>query len=383
MVLEKRTEARLLGEARELATTFRERLATEVAAGDVRFPRQNLDALLAADYLLLPVPEAHGGAGISLATYCALLEELATGSPATALLMVMPPAVWDMYHLRETYVPDAYSADWRAQRGWVFDELRARHVFAAGNSEPSISDVNQSQTRAELVDGTWRLTGQKAFGSWGRHSTWLQSAARITDDGDAEAGQVAMFAMPTNGPGVVWADDWNAFGMGETESHSFSYQDAPAQMRMGFPGSRTLPAPVGWGQLGFAVVPLGCVRGVLTPLLATNGRLGPGARSELAALTARYEAARAYLLDTARQVGPVSDAAIRARVLRTKTHVTKEAVALAGELFALGSGSALASNGLAGKFLRDAFAGTGLRPPLRASLDTWGESLDAWQPPDR
>jgi len=71
------------------------------------------------------------------------------------------------------------------------------------------------------------------------------------------------------------------------------------------------------------------------------------------------------------------------RVLRTKTHVTKEAVALAAELFALGSGSALAANGVAAKFLRDTFAGTGLRPPLKASLQTWGEQLDIWQLPDR
>jgi len=111
------------------------------------------------------------------------------------------------------------------------------------------------------VDGGWRLTGQKAFGSWGRHAIWLQSAARIADDPGTEAGQVAMFAMPTTGAGVLWAENWNAFGMGETENHSFSYQDARAQMRMGFPGSRDLPAPVGSGQLGFAVVPLGCVRG--------------------------------------------------------------------------------------------------------------------------
>lgn len=308
-----------------------------------------------------------------------MLEELATGSPATALLLVMPPAVWDMYLLPDDCVPDAHRADCRAQRGWVFDQLRARHVFAAGNSEPGFSDVNQSQTRARLVDGRWRLTGKKAFGSWGQHSTWLQSAARIDDDAGAEAGQVTMFAVPTTGPGVVWANDWNSFGMAETESHSFAYEDAPAQMRMGFAGSRELPAPVGWGQLGFAAVPLGCVRGLLTPLLAASGRLGPGARSELAALTARYEAARAYLLDTARRTGPVSEPANGARVLRTKTHVTREAVALASELFAVGSGSALAANGLAAKFLRDAFAGTGLRPPLRASLDTWGDGLEGWQ----
>lgn len=55
-----------------------------------------------------------------------------------------------------------------------------------------------------------------------------------------------------------------------------------------------------------------------------------------------------------------------ARVLRTKTHVTREAVALA-------------ANGLPAKYPRDVFAGTGLRPPLKASLEAWGEGLEAWE----
>lgn len=61
-------EARLLGEARAFAASFRERFAAELAEVTVAFPRQNVDELLAADYLLLPVPERDGGAGVSLAT---------------------------------------------------------------------------------------------------------------------------------------------------------------------------------------------------------------------------------------------------------------------------------------------------------------------------
>jgi alkylation response protein AidB-like acyl-CoA dehydrogenase len=116
----------------------------------------------------------------------------------------------------------------------------------------------------------------------------------------------------------------------------------------------------------------------LSPLLARAAAAGPAVRAELAALTARYEAARGYLLDTARRAGPGASSTYLARVERTKTHVARECVALAGTLFALGGGSALSANGLAAKFARDVFVGTGLRPPLRGVLETWGNGLEAW-----
>jgi alkylation response protein AidB-like acyl-CoA dehydrogenase len=179
---------------------------------------------------------------------------------------------------------------------------------------------------------------------------------------------------------VLWASDWNGFGMVETESHSFELRDAPARAIAGFPGF--LDAMPGyWWTLPFAAVALGCVRALLDPLMKRAPALGPGFRLELALLTARYEAARGYLMDTARRAGAFGDPAYLALVARTKTHVTREAEALAAALFALGGGTAFRDNGLPAKFLRDVFAGTGLRPPVEYALDTLGDGLQHWQPP--
>ena len=52
----------------------------------------------------------------------------------------------------------------------------------------------------------------------------------------------------------------------------------------------------------------------------------------------RYEAARAYLLETARGWEPGSSEAWRSRVVRTKTYVAEEMTRLCGELFALSGG---------------------------------------------
>ncbi len=49
----------------------------------------------------------------------------------------------------------------------------------------------------------------------------------------------------------------------------------------------------------------------------------------------RYEAARAYLIETASMWRPGADAVLRARMLRAKTYVTQESARIAADLFAL------------------------------------------------
>jgi alkylation response protein AidB-like acyl-CoA dehydrogenase len=373
-----RTSTECIAHARELSTRFRERLAAEVAAGTLSFPRANIADLKDAGFLLLTVPAEAGGFGQSLETYCAVIEELASGSPATALLLTMPVGFDAIFLFPDGEVPDAHRTAYKEQRAWVFEESAAGRIFAAGNSEPGIAVIQDTQTRAERRDGVWWLTGRKVFGSWGTNSDWLFSTARVPEGMLPDASPVEFFYLPTHGEGVHWNDDWNSFGMAETASNSFELRDAPANGLVGFPGFATAPIPDFWWRLSFTAVALGCVRGLLAPLLERSSALGPAARSELASLTARYEASRAYLLDTARQGGPTTTPAYGARTLRVKTHVTQECVGLAGTLFSLGSGSALAANGLAAKYLRDVFAGTGLRLPYKASLDKWGDDLAEW-----
>lgn len=368
------TSRSVIHRSRELAGVFRERLAAELATGGARFPRENVDELIAAGFLLLPAPATAGGSGLTLETYCAVTEELAVGSPATALLLTMPVGFTAIFDLPDEHIPDDHRRAWREQRDWIYAEASAGHVFAAGNSEPGVSVIQQTKTVAAQVNGAWRLNGRKVFGSWGQYSHWLFSSARLADEPIVE-----FFLVPTREAGVRWASDWNSLGMSETESHSFELCDAPATAIVGYPGLFDLVNRGFWWNLAFAAVALGCVRGLLEPLLRGSGALGPAARSDLAALTARYEAARGYLMDTARRHTPLTTPRDAALKVRTKTHVTRECVALASELFALGSGSALAANGLAGKYLRDVFAGTGLRPPLKATLDSWGDGLDDWE----
>ena len=71
----------------------------------------------------------------------------------------------------------------------------------------------------------------------------------------------------------------------------------------------------------------------------------------------------------------MADAAFRARVLRTKTHVTQEATKLCAELFALSGGRHYRRTSPLARAFADAFAGTALRPPLPLGLDSLVEQF--------
>lgn len=89
----------------------------------------------------------------------------------------------------------------------------------------------------------------------------------------------------------------------------------------------------------------------------------------------RYEAARAYLLESASSYRPGSDAAYRRRVLRTKTFVSQEATRLCADLFALSGGRHYVRGDRLSGAMADVFAGTALRPPLALALDALVEGF--------
>ena len=89
----------------------------------------------------------------------------------------------------------------------------------------------------------------------------------------------------------------------------------------------------------------------------------------------RYEALRAYLLETAEGFRPAAGPEYAARVLRTKTYVSQEATKLCAELFALGGGRNYRRSSPVARALADSFAGTALRPPLALALESLVENF--------
>jgi alkylation response protein AidB-like acyl-CoA dehydrogenase len=170
----------------------------------------DLAELREAGYLAAAVPTRYDGAGLSLAELAASQRRLARYAPATALAMTM----------HSYWIGLAVELDKAGDPSlrWVFDAALAGDVFAAGHAEAGNDiPVLLSSSRAERVEGGYRLTGRKQFGSNGPAWRWLGAHAI---DADAPGGpQVVHAFVERTSPGVTVVETWDTLGMRPTQSH--------------------------------------------------------------------------------------------------------------------------------------------------------------------
>ncbi len=120
------------------------------------FPSTLFRRLGALGYLGLRYPEAYGGAGADMVTYCLFAEELARGSLSLA-------AVAAMQSLMGTYFIYKYGAEELRQR-YLVPALRGELVATFALTEPNAgSDVAGITTRAERRGDRWVLRGVKTW----------------------------------------------------------------------------------------------------------------------------------------------------------------------------------------------------------------------------
>jgi alkylation response protein AidB-like acyl-CoA dehydrogenase len=195
------------------------RFASRAAAYDRenRFFQEDFDELRAAKYLQLPLPTEFGGPGLTLAEVCRQQRRLAYHAPATALAVNM--------HLYWVGI----AADlWR--RGdhsleWVLREAAAGEIFAAGHAE-SGNDVPVllSTSKAERVEGGYRFTGRKQFGSL--TPVWTRFGLHGMDMSDPTQPKVVHGFMTRDTAGYVIKETWDVLGMRATRSDDTVLENA-------------------------------------------------------------------------------------------------------------------------------------------------------------
>jgi alkylation response protein AidB-like acyl-CoA dehydrogenase len=361
----------ILEDVQELAG----RLAERDAANPEAYPAANLADLRAIGLPLAPFPAELGGCGLSLEGAVRAIEMVASASGSTALILSMPLGLAGIWGLAPEVAPEGQRTRWASQREWAASGYAAGKLFAACNSEKGAGgSLAATQTVATAEGGTFRLTGEKILASGGRNADYFFSTAKPDPAELPGSGVVEFFLVRVDAPGVQVMDDWDGFGMRSTESHTVRYSSAPAEDYLGFPNFIELVQPLQYWFCLFAAIPLGCVRGMLESL-SRPAPASPALRLRYADATMRYEALRAYLLESARDWRPAAPPEYRARVLRTKTYVTQEAARLATDLFSLSGGRSYRRGNPVARAFTDVFAGTALRPPLALALDTLIESF--------
>jgi alkylation response protein AidB-like acyl-CoA dehydrogenase len=173
------------------------------------FFSDDFDELRQAGYLRLAVPTELGGAGMSLAGVAQQQRRLGYHAAPTALAINM--------HLYWTGVAaDRWRAGDQSQR-WILEAAAAGEVFAAGHAESGNDiPVLLSTTKAERVEGGYRFTGRKSFGSL--TPVWTFLGIHGMDSSDAAHPKIVHAFMPRETEGYRIDQTWDVLGMRATRS---------------------------------------------------------------------------------------------------------------------------------------------------------------------
>jgi acyl-CoA dehydrogenase len=201
---ESRSHDRWVDVVRELGPRFAARVAAHDA--DDSFVADNYADLRAHRLFSAGVPAELGGGGASHAELADVLRVLASYCSSTALALSM--------HTHQVLIP---TWQWRHTKAPVEPFLRRVAAEELVLISTGGSDWVAGSGTAEKIDGGYRITGRKVFGSGVPAGDLLMTMAIHDDPKDGPT--VLHFAIPLSAPGVKIQDTWRTLGMRATGSH--------------------------------------------------------------------------------------------------------------------------------------------------------------------
>ena len=174
-----------------------------------QFFHEDLEELRALGYLRGPVPVELGGGGWTLAESMREQRRLATAAAPTALGINM--------HLYWVGLAADLRRAGDPSLEWILAAAAAGEIFAAAHAE-SGNDVPLllSATRAERVEGGYRFTGRKSFGSL--TPVWSYLGLHGMDTSDPSNPRILHAFMPRDTEGYHVEETWDVLGMRATRS---------------------------------------------------------------------------------------------------------------------------------------------------------------------
>jgi alkylation response protein AidB-like acyl-CoA dehydrogenase len=196
--------------AHELGPRFAER----AAAHDLNdtFVATNYAELKAHRVFSAGVPAELGGGGASHPELCAMLRTFAHYCSSTALALSM--------HTHQVAVP---VWRWRHEGAPVEPFLRRVATEELILVSSGGSDFLAGSGTARKVDGGYRVTARKIFGSGSPAGSLLMTMAIYDDPKDGPT--VLHFPVPLDAPGVKILDNWRTLGMRATGSNDVVLED--------------------------------------------------------------------------------------------------------------------------------------------------------------
>src|SRR5690349_19978747 len=102
-------------------------------------------------------------------------------------------------------------------QSWILEEAVAGEIIAIGHGEAGNDlPVLLSTAKAEKVDGGYRFTGHKVFGSLS--PVWTRLGIPAMDTSDPDNPMIVHAFMPRSTEGYVIHETWDTLGMRATRS---------------------------------------------------------------------------------------------------------------------------------------------------------------------
>jgi alkylation response protein AidB-like acyl-CoA dehydrogenase len=201
---------------RETARDFTDREIVPVARENDRNERFDLDVvrkLGEMGYLGPIVDEEYGGRGLDYRTYGLIVEEIGRGDSSARTVVSV-----------QTSLVCSSIQRWGSQEQkhhWLPKLCTGEILGCFGLTEPNTgSDAANLSTRAEKVDGGWRISGQKQWISMGNYAKVAMVFAQ-TDPEQKHRG-LAAFLVPTDSDGFSSSEIHGKLGLRASDTAELS-----------------------------------------------------------------------------------------------------------------------------------------------------------------
>jgi butyryl-CoA dehydrogenase len=191
-----------------------------------RFDTELVQKIAEMGFLGAIVPEEYGGRGIDYRTYGLIVEEVGRGDSAMRTVVSVVTSLVCSSIVR-------WGSEEQKQR-WLPQLCSGEALGCFGLTEPDTgSDASNLKTRAEKIDGGWRISGQKMWISLGNYAKLALIFAQ-TDPEKRHRG-IGCFLVPTESEGFSSQEIHGKLGLKASDTAELSLEgvEVPEEALMG------------------------------------------------------------------------------------------------------------------------------------------------------
>ncbi len=208
---------------RDLCREFAREVVAPAAARldrEHRFPYQIVRGMGDLGLFGLPFAEEWGGAGGDFLSYIIAVEEISRADAAVGITLEAAVS------LGAAPIHDFGTTE--QKKRLLPDLLSGRRLWSFGLTEPQGgSDAGSTQTRADLLEGCWVISGAKQFIT--NSGTDLSAGVTITAVTarvpGAARGEISAILVPRDSPGYVVQAAYDKLGWRASDTHPLAFDD--------------------------------------------------------------------------------------------------------------------------------------------------------------